>query len=82
MMEHFRLLEGVLKEMSGEGSLPFFGGKELGFLDFTFIPLQCWFHAYETIGNFKIPFETEYPLLGAWVKRCMEGERQENPSLL
>ncbi|GLJ35978.1 hypothetical protein SUGI_0721750 [Cryptomeria japonica] len=74
MLENFQLLEGAMKEMSGGGSLPFFTGKDLGFLDFAFIPIICWFHTYESIGNFKIPFETEYPLLDAWVKRCLERE--------
>ncbi|GLJ41893.1 hypothetical protein SUGI_0867500 [Cryptomeria japonica] len=72
MLENLQFLEGALKEMSAGGSLPFFGGKDFGFLDIAFIPFACWFHIYETIGNFKIPFDSEYPLLDAWVKRCME----------
>ncbi|XP_057842144.2 glutathione S-transferase U19 [Cryptomeria japonica] len=74
LLECFQLLEGALKEMSEGGSLPFFNGKDFGFLDIAFIPFSCWFHAYETLGNFKIPFESEYPLLDAWVKRCMDRE--------
>ncbi|GLJ35991.1 hypothetical protein SUGI_0721920 [Cryptomeria japonica] len=72
MLESLQFLEGALKEISAEGSLPFFGGKDFGFLDIALISFASWFHAYESIGNFKIPFESEYPLLDAWVKRCME----------
>ncbi|GLJ59699.1 hypothetical protein SUGI_1519470 [Cryptomeria japonica] len=72
MLESFQFLEGTLKEMSAGGSLAFFSGSNFGFLDIAFIPYACWFHALETIGNFKIPFESKYPLLDAWVKKCME----------
>ncbi|XP_057842141.1 probable glutathione S-transferase parC [Cryptomeria japonica] len=72
LLECFQLLEGALKEMSAGGSLPFFNGKDFGFLDIAFIPFASWFPTYESFGNFKIPLDTEYPLLGAWVKRCME----------
>nr|UZD10838.1 glutathione S-transferase 2-like protein [Platycladus orientalis] len=74
MLENLQFLEGALKDMSAGGSLPFFGGKEFGFLDIAFIPYASRFRAFENIGNFKIPFETEYPLLDAWVRRCMERE--------
>lgn len=74
LLECFQLLEGALNEMSAGGSLPFFSGKDFGFLDIAFIPFASWFHTYESLGNFKIPFESEYPLLDAWVKRCMERE--------
>nr|UZD10839.1 glutathione S-transferase 3-like protein [Platycladus orientalis] len=72
MLESLQSLEGAMKEMSAEGSLPFFGGNDFGFLDIALISYASWFHAYETIGKFKIPFESEYPLLDAWVKRCMQ----------
>ncbi|GLJ35983.1 hypothetical protein SUGI_0721810 [Cryptomeria japonica] len=72
MLERLQLLEGALREMSAGGTLPFFSGKDFGFLDIAFIPYASRFHSYEIIGNFKIPFETEYPLLNAWIKRCME----------
>jgi len=73
MLENLQSLEGALKDMSAGGALPFFGGKEFGFLDIAFIPFYAsWFHAFQTIGNFKTAFETEYPLLDAWVKRCMK----------
>ncbi|XP_057842161.2 probable glutathione S-transferase [Cryptomeria japonica] len=74
MLENLQFLEGALKEMSAGGSLPFFGGKDFGFLDIALAPYVSWFHIFETIGNFKIPFETEYPLVDAWGKRCMERE--------
>ncbi|GLJ35972.1 hypothetical protein SUGI_0721630 [Cryptomeria japonica] len=72
ILETLQSLEGALKEFSAGGSLPFFAGKDFGFLDIALIPFASWFHTFETIGNFKIPFETEYPLLDTWVKRCME----------
>lgn len=78
LLDNFKILEGVLKEMSAGGSLPFFGGKDFGFLDIAFIPCVSWFGVYETIGNFKIPFESEYPLIDAWVKRCMERDSVKN----
>ncbi|GLJ35976.1 hypothetical protein SUGI_0721700 [Cryptomeria japonica] len=74
MLENLQFLEGALKDMSKGGSLPFFGGKDFGFLDIALTPYVSWFHTFETTGNFKIPFETEYPLLDAWIKRCMERE--------
>ncbi|GLJ35985.1 hypothetical protein SUGI_0721840 [Cryptomeria japonica] len=74
LLECFQLLEGSLKEMSAGGSLPFFSGKDFAFLDISFIPFASWFHTYESLGNFIIPFESEYPLLDAWVKRCMDRE--------
>ncbi|KAM1007657.1 hypothetical protein ACFXTH_004111 [Malus domestica] len=36
------------------------------------ITFYCWFHAYETCGNFSI--EAECPKLIAWAKRCMQRE--------
>ncbi|TJX55364.1 glutathione S-transferase [Soehngenia saccharolytica] len=72
LLECFRLLEGALNEMSAGGSLPFFSGKDFGFVDIAFIPFASWFHTYESLGNFKIHFESEYLLLNAWVHRCME----------
>ncbi|GLJ35990.1 hypothetical protein SUGI_0721910 [Cryptomeria japonica] len=63
ILVNFQFLEGALKEMSAEESLPFFSGKDFGFLDIVFIP-----YAFETIANFKIPFESEYLLLNAWVR--------------
>ncbi|XP_057842168.1 glutathione S-transferase U19 [Cryptomeria japonica] len=74
MLENLKALEGALKEMSGGGSLPFFNGKDFGFLDIALIPFAAWFHTFESMGNFKIPFESGYPLLDAWVKRCVERE--------
>ncbi|GLJ35970.1 hypothetical protein SUGI_0721580 [Cryptomeria japonica] len=73
-LENLKILEGALRNMSGGGSLPFFGGEDFGFLDIAIIPFASWFQTFEYFGNFKIPLETEYPLLNAWVKRCMERE--------
>ncbi|GLJ35982.1 hypothetical protein SUGI_0721800 [Cryptomeria japonica] len=72
LLESFQLLEGTFEEMLAGGSLAFFGGKDFGFLDIAFIPFASWFHTYESGRNFKIPLESEYPLLDAWVKKCME----------
>ncbi|KAH9290217.1 hypothetical protein KI387_034334, partial [Taxus chinensis] len=72
-MESLDYLEGALKQLSKGG--PYFGGEEFGFLDITFIPFaSSWFLTFETIGNFKLQFQTRYPLLHAWVKKCMERE--------
>ncbi|KAH9293309.1 hypothetical protein KI387_041487 [Taxus chinensis] len=72
LLENLEYLEGALKEMSKGG--PYFGGEEFGFLDIAFVAFMPWFHTYETIGNFKVPFETRFPLLYAWDKKCMERE--------
>ncbi|KAH9290220.1 hypothetical protein KI387_034337 [Taxus chinensis] len=72
MVENLEHLEGALKQMSKGG--PYFGGDEFGFVDIAFIPSAAWFHTHETIGNFKLPFETRYPLLHAWAKKCKERE--------
>lgn len=73
MLANLEFLEGALKQMS-RGRGPYFGGEEFGFVDIVFIPFASWFHSYETVGNFKLPFETQFPLLRAWVKKCMERE--------
>ncbi|KAJ6918316.1 glutathione S-transferase [Populus alba x Populus x berolinensis] len=59
-----KLLEGEL------GAKPYFGGETLGFVDVALVPFYCWFHAYETMANFRI--EAECPKLVAWCKRCMQ----------
>ncbi|KAH9312387.1 hypothetical protein KI387_027422 [Taxus chinensis] len=72
MVENLEHLEGALKQMLKGG--PYFGGEEFGFLDIALIPFAPWFHTHEIIGNFKLPFETRFPLLHAWVTKCMERE--------
>ncbi|KAH9290213.1 hypothetical protein KI387_034330 [Taxus chinensis] len=72
MLENLEHLERALNQISKGG--PYVGGEEFGFLDIAFIPFASWFLTYETIGNFKLPFETRYPLLHPWVKKCMERE--------
>ncbi|KAH9290243.1 hypothetical protein KI387_034360, partial [Taxus chinensis] len=75
IVENLQHLEGALKQMSKGG--PYFGGEVFGFLDIAFIPFipfVTWFHSHEIIGNFKLQFETRFPLLHAWVTKCMERE--------
>jgi len=74
MLEYLGLLEGVLKELSAGGSKPYFGGEQFGFLDIAFICHTCWFHAMEALGKWKIPWESEFPRLQEWMKKCMERE--------
>lgn len=52
------------------GDDPHFGEKMFGFVDVAFIPFYCWFHSYETLGQFI--FETEWPKIIAWAKRCTQ----------
>ena len=59
-----KLLEGELDEKR------YFSGETFGFVDIALIPFSCWFHTYETMGNFSI--EEECPRLMDWVRRCME----------
>ncbi|KAH9290218.1 hypothetical protein KI387_034335 [Taxus chinensis] len=72
MVENLEHLEGALKQMLNGG--PYFGGEEFGFVDITFIPFVSWFHTHETIGNFKLAFETRFPLPHGWIKKCTERE--------
>jgi len=71
ILESLRLLEGALKELSG-GIKPYFGGEQFGFMDIAFIPFASWFHAWEAMGNWKIPLETQFPGLHEWVNACMQ----------
>ena len=66
MIECLKLLEGEL------GDNPYFGGENFGFVDVSLVTFSCWFHTYESYGNFSI--ETECPKLVAWTKRCLEKE--------
>uniref|UniRef100_A0A803KRP4 Glutathione S-transferase n=2 Tax=Chenopodium quinoa TaxID=63459 RepID=A0A803KRP4_CHEQI len=65
-IEHLKVLEQEL------GSKPYFGGDEFGFVDVVFIPFYSWFHAYETLANFKI--QESCPKIIEWAKRCMQRE--------
>lgn len=73
MLEYLGLLEGAHKELSG-GNEPYFGGDRFGFMDIAFISYTPWFHAWELVGNWKIPWDTQFPRLHNWVKTCMERE--------
>ncbi|KAF3681701.1 putative glutathione S-transferase [Capsicum annuum] len=63
-IEVLKVLEGVL------GDKAYFGGDNFGYLDIALIGFYCWFHTYETYGNFSI--EAECPKIVAWGKRCMQ----------
>jgi len=73
MLEYLGLLEGALDELSG-GIKPYFGGEKFGYMDIAFIPFASWFQAWEVMGNWKIPLETQFPRLHEWVNACMERE--------
>ncbi|PHT96349.1 putative glutathione S-transferase parC [Capsicum chinense] len=45
-IEVLKVLEGVL------GDKTYFGGDNFGYLDIALIGFYCWFHTYETYGNF------------------------------
>eukprot|EP00252_Welwitschia_mirabilis_P007000 TRINITY_DN179_c0_g1_i2.p1 TRINITY_DN179_c0_g1~~TRINITY_DN179_c0_g1_i2.p1 ORF type:complete len:233 (-),score=48.19 TRINITY_DN179_c0_g1_i2:175-873(-) len=65
-LEYLGFLEGVL------GDKPYFGGDDFGFLDIAFVPFTSWFKALETVGNFTIPVEKDYPKISKWMKKCRE----------
>ncbi|XP_021738206.1 probable glutathione S-transferase parA [Chenopodium quinoa] len=65
-IEHLKVLEQEL------GNKSYFGGDEFGFVDIVFIPFYSWFHAYETLTNFKI--EESCPKIIEWAKRCIQRE--------
>ncbi|KAH6755316.1 glutathione S-transferase TAU 19 [Perilla frutescens var. hirtella] len=61
----------ILKQLESQlGDKPFFGGDAFGFVDVALITFSCWFHTYETSGEFSI--EEHCPKLISWVKRCMQ----------
>ncbi|XP_021746182.1 probable glutathione S-transferase [Chenopodium quinoa] len=57
-IEHLKVLEQEL------GNKSYFGGDEFGFVDVVFIPFYSWFHAYETLANFKIEESCQRSLNG------------------
>lgn len=69
MLKYLGFLEG---ELSKGGDNPYFGGEQFGYLDIVFIPYACWFHSFELFGKWKIPWESEFPRLQLWMKKCME----------
>lgn len=73
-LECLGLLERAFKELSAGGSKPYFGGQQFGFLDIAVISYVFWFDTLETLGKWKIPWESEFPRLQEWMKKCMERE--------
>jgi glutathione S-transferase len=71
MLKYLGYLEGELSARRGK---PYFGGEQFGYLDIAFIPYACWFHSFETFGKWKIPWESEFPRLQQWMKKCMQRE--------
>nr|ADB11353.1 tau class glutathione transferase GSTU17 [Populus trichocarpa] len=65
-------IEG-LKTLEGElGDKLYFGGESFGFVDVVLVPVTSWFYSLEICGKFSI--EAEFPMIAAWIKRCMEKE--------
>lgn len=65
-------IEG-LKTLEGElGDKLYFGGESFGFVDVVLVPVTSWFYSLEICGKFSI--EAEFPMITAWIKRCMEKE--------
>eukprot|EP01018_Ginkgo_biloba_P033363 Gb_26237 [translate_table: standard] len=71
------LLEGAFDKISS--GKPYFGGHEFGYLDIVFAPFICFFHAFEALGDFKLPLEN-CPKLSAWIK--LVSERQSVKKIL
>ena len=65
-LDCIRLLEEEL------GDKPYFGGENIGFVDFALIPTYSWFYVREKFGNFSV--EAKHPKFIAWAKRCMQKE--------
>ncbi|KAL3651102.1 hypothetical protein CASFOL_007505 [Castilleja foliolosa] len=63
-IDALKLLEGELSDKL------YFNGNNFGFLDVAIITFYCWFHTYETCGNFSIG--EHCPKLIVWAQRCME----------
>ena len=63
LISFLKLLEEQL------GGKRYFNDETFGYVDIALVPLiACWFHTYETLGNFSI--EEECPRLMDWVRRC------------
>eukprot|EP01018_Ginkgo_biloba_P039241 Gb_21182 [translate_table: standard] len=59
------LMEGAFDQISS--GKPYFGGDEFGYLDIAFAPFICFFDAFESLGDFKLPLE-KCPKLTSWIK--------------
>ncbi|KAH9319962.1 hypothetical protein KI387_021731, partial [Taxus chinensis] len=47
----------------------YFGGDKFGLVDIVLAPQICFFHTYETLGGFKIPFGEKFPGIAEWEKK-------------
>eukprot|EP01018_Ginkgo_biloba_P040747 Gb_26236 [translate_table: standard] len=71
------LMEGAFDQISS--GKPYLGGREFGYLDIVFAPFICLFHAFEALGDFKLPLD-KCPKLSAWIK--LVSERQSVKKIL
>lgn len=70
LTECFVTLDGALRDVFG--GTPYFGGDCIGLLDVALAPFICWFEAFQTLGAFQLPDETQCPHLTAWIERVVE----------
>eukprot|EP01018_Ginkgo_biloba_P033367 Gb_37499 [translate_table: standard] len=71
------LMEGAFDQISS--GKPYLGGHEFGYLDIVFVPFICFFHAFEALGDFKLPLE-KCPKLSAWIKLVSERHSALSPT--
>ncbi|GLJ45961.1 hypothetical protein SUGI_0967900 [Cryptomeria japonica] len=67
-LQNLAILEGELKGKN------YFGGDRFGLVDIALTPFTSWFHAFESLGRFKIHLEEKFPNIWAWKKICLERE--------
>ncbi|KAH7330942.1 hypothetical protein KP509_20G009200 [Ceratopteris richardii] len=70
MRECLAVFDELLRDVSVKG--PFFGGQHIGLVDIALAPSLSWFHAFETIGVFKLLDEGRCPHLCKWANDVLE----------